>query len=311
MIITVTLNPALDKSIEIENFKVGDLNRIKAERIDAGGKGINVSKSVLRMGGTSKALGFLGGSSGGFIKESLDRLDIENDFIMINNETRTNIKIFDPVRMTNTEINDPGPSVEKEYVERLEYILLKSMIPESVIVFSGSLPRGIDAGVYGKWISIARRLGARTILDADGEPLKKGIEAGPFIVKPNIKELESASGCSIRSIKEAESLSRDMIEKYDIGMVVVTLGEKGALFIEKKRSLLARGLDVEAKSTVGAGDAMAAALAISLEQGFDLEETVRTAIAASAASVMTSGTQPGDYTRIMELKEKVGFEYIR
>lgn len=311
MIFTVTLNPALDKTVEIANFEVGTLNRILSVRLDAGGKGINVSKAVLSLGGKSRAMGILGGSSGKFIKEYLDYYGIDNDFLFVEGETRTNLKVVDPIRKTNTDINEPGPDVHVGDMERLRQNLLNSIKDNSIVVFSGSVPKNVQKDVYGQWIKCAKQAGAKTILDADDELLKCGIQAGPFLVKPNLSELERLSGTVVKDVNEAERLARSLIDRYGIEMVVVSMGEKGALFLDKIRSLLAYGIKVDVKSTVGAGDSMVAALAHSIDTGLCFEDAVRLAVASATANVMTSGTQPADYADIVRLEKQVTFKYLR
>ncbi|MCX7710157.1 MAG: 1-phosphofructokinase [Clostridia bacterium] len=311
MIITITLNPAVDKTVEIIDFEVGTVNRVSTTRLDAGGKGINVSKVVRSLGGNSRATGILGGTTGSFIKEAMDRLGIENDFLFIEGETRTNLKVVDSKRKTNTDINEPGPSIASSDIEALKQKIFSRLEAGSVVVFSGSVPANTDKDIYGKWISAAKEAGAKTILDADGELLKHGIEAGPYLVKPNIHELERFFGIRIEDVREAERLARSLIEVYGIELVAVSLGERGAIFVNKENSLFAHSIPVEVKSTVGAGDSMVAALAYSIDMGYSFEKAVRLAVASGTANVMTSGTQSAELEIIKGLENKVTFEYFR
>lgn len=310
MVITVTLNPAVDKTVEIGNFEIGAVNRVSSVRLDAGGKGINVSKVIRSLGGKSKASGILGGAAGGFIKEYLDRLGIENDFLFIKGETRTNLKIVDGSRKISTDINEPGPPVTREDVENLKRIVFEDLGEGSVVVFSGSVPGNVDKDIYERWIEAAGKAGAKTILDADGELLKRGVKAGPFLIKPNIHELERLFETRIKDAREAEGLARKLMESHGIEMAAVSLGEKGAVFLNKEKSLLAHGIKVEVKSTVGAGDAMVAALAYALAKGWSFEEAARLAVASATANVMTSGTQPAAYATMMQLEKRVTFTHL-
>lgn len=311
MIITITLNPAVDKTVEIQDFEVGTVNRVASVRLDAGGKGINVSKVIKSLGGESCSAGILGGNTGNFIKDCLNVMGIENKFLYIEGETRTNLKVVDSKRKTNTDINEPGPQLSAEEIAAFEKMVFGMIRKDSVVVFSGSVPANVDKAVYGKWIKAARETGAKTILDADGELLKYGIEAGPYMVKPNIHELESFFGKKIEGVAEAESHARKLIDIYGVEFVAVSLGAKGAIFLNKECSLFANGIDVEVKSTVGAGDSMVAALTYSLDMGYGFEKSVLLAVASATANVMTSGSQPADFKTIMELENKVKFEYIR
>lgn len=309
MITTVTLNPAVDKTIEINNFSIGNVNRISSSRIDAGGKGINVSKVIQSLGGKSKAIGILAGKNGSFIKEYLDSIEIENDFVFIEGETRINTKVVDTVKNTNTDINEVGPAVSTENLDELWNKFYESSDENSIVVFSGSIPQNVDKGIYKTWIEKAKDKNIKTILDADGELFKQGIKAGPYLVKPNIHELEGIFEQKIDSIEKTIKLSRELLN-YGIEIVVVSLGEDGALFVKRDSVILAKGIKVEVKSTVGAGDSMVAALALSMDKGYDFEKAVKLSVACGTASVMTEGTQAADIDTITKLEDLVEFEYI-
>jgi 1-phosphofructokinase len=318
MIYTVTLNPAVDKTVVINDFSVGTVNRISSVRQDAGGKGINVSKVIASLGGRSIAMGLIGGASGGFIKEYLDCQGIENDFVSIQGETRTNLKIVDGCRGTNTDINEPGPAVRDSDLNLLLQKLLGRIDDDSIVVFSGSVPNNVDKVIYARWIEAVKLKGAKTVLDADGELLKNGVKAGLYLVKPNIHELGQFFDADIDeegydgkyAVQLVKKYARQFVEDYGIEMAVVSLGEKGAIFVDQTRSLLAHGLKVDVKSTAGAGDAMVAALAYSMDNGDGFEETVRLAMACSAANVTTSGTQAAERWQVDKLQERVSFEHL-
>jgi 1-phosphofructokinase len=308
-IVTITLNPAIDKTVEINDLKVGSVNRVTSMRVDAGGKGINVSKVIKSLGGESRAFGILAGKNGEFIKNYLDSIHIENRFVFINGETRTNLKVIDRFNHTNTDINEPGNVVSQEDLTSLEEDIFREVDENSIIIFSGSIPAGVSKDIYGKWIRKAKQYRAKTILDAEGELLKEGIEAGPYLVKPNIHELEKLYDEKLESVEQIVKAAQRFFE-YGVEKVVVSLGKDGGLFIDNNNTVHAQGLKVDVKSTVGAGDSMVAALAFAIEREYSLEETVILSTATSAANVMTSGTQPADIKDILELEKKVKFEYI-
>lgn len=311
MIITVTLNPAIDKTVEINNLHINSVNRVSSVRLDAGGKGINVSKIIVSLGGKSKALGFLGGRAGTFIKNYLDEMQIENDFVVVDGETRTNLKIVDPIEHTNTDINEMGPQITGKDIEQLEKRLFEALDEQSIIIFSGSVPPNIEADIYQKWIKEAKEKGAKTILDADGEMMRLGIAAGPYLIKPNIHELERLLGKTITSIEEVITSARFLMKEHGIKVVVVSMGEKGALFLNEQTTILAEGISVEVKSTVGAGDSMVAALAYALDIGYTFQKAVTLAVAAGTANVMTYGTEPSSLELIDELERKVQWRYLQ
>lgn len=310
MIITVTLNPAVDKTVGINNVNINSVNRVSSVRLDAGGKGINVSKVVLRLGGTSKALGFLGGRAGTFIKDYLDEMQIENDFVVVKGETRTNLKIVDPVEHTNTDINEMGPQITVKDIKQIEKQILQSANEKTIIVFSGSVPPNVEPDIYQQWIDQAKKKGAKTILDADGEMMRLGIMAGPYLIKPNIHELERLLNRKITSIDEVVAAAKFLMAEHGVEMVVISMGEKGALFLNKQVTILAEGLVVDVKSTVGAGDSMVAALAYALDHEETFEKAVTLAVAAGTANVMTYGTEPSALALIQELEKKVQWKYL-
>lgn len=309
MITTVTLNPAIDKTINIEDFSIGSVNRVSAIRTDAGGKGINVSKVIKSLGGSSRAVAILAGNCGNFIKEYLDRASIENDCLFIEGETRTNIKVVDKINHTNTDINEAGPFVSMENLNEVFEKLCCGMKQEDLLVLSGSIPKSAEKDIYRQWIEKTKEKGIKTILDADGELLRQGIEAGPHLIKPNIHELEALFNQRIDSIDEVINVSKEFFKK-GIEIVVVSLGENGALFMKKDTAIRAKGIKVEVESTVGAGDSMVAALAFALERSYDFEKAVRLSVACGTASVMTEGTQAPDFDVVMDLESKVEIEYI-
>lgn len=310
MIMTVTLNPAIDKTVEIDNFKVGTVNRISSMRLDAGGKGINVSKIVKLLGGRSKAFGILAGNNGQYIKNYMDSCGIENDFVFVDGETRTNIKVIDKLKSTNTDINESGPDTTAEEMELLEEKIFSMADGDTILVFSGSTPSSVPADIYKRMILKAKNYGIRSIMDCDGELLRQGIEAGPYLIKPNIYELEKLTGRSLPNMEEIIDAAKG-IQKYGVDIVVVSHGEKGALFIDREDIIHAEGLKVDVKSTVGAGDSMVAALAYALDLNYPFEKAVVLAAASAAAKVTTSGSQPPELQDIFNYEKQIILRYIR
>ena len=174
MIYTVTLNPALDKTVEIPSLTVDAVNRITTMRTDPGGKGINVSKVIAKLGGKSIATGILGGGTGRAILSALKDLELTTSFHFVEGETRTNMKIIDPVQHTNTDINEPGVTVSEEILHELLEELLEKLTAKDIVVISGSMPKGSPQDTYYTWTKACREKGAKVILDADGDLLKAG-----------------------------------------------------------------------------------------------------------------------------------------
>lgn len=307
MIYTVTLNPALDKTVEIPSLTVDSVNRITAMRTDPGGKGINVSKVIHKLGGRSIAAGILGGATGRAIQSAVEEMGIETLFCFVEGETRTNLKVIDPVNHTNTDINEPGVTVSEEVLKALREQLLAKLSADDIVVLSGSLPKGAPADTYRTWVTACREKGAKVILDADGKLLAAGLEASPYLIKPNNHELSGLLGQRLETKEELKEAACRLMERYGIAKVVVSMGGDGALYVTKDAAVYAEGLKVPVGSTVGAGDSVVAALAVAEERGFSLEEAVRLSTATGAANVMCSGTQAAEYEVIEGLLAKVVF----
>ena len=305
MIYTVTLNPALDKTVEVSSLTLNAVNRITAMRTDPGGKGINVSKVVKKLGGRSIATGILGGKTGQTILAALDSAGIETQFLFAEGETRTNLKIIDPVAHTNTDINEPGLTVSAEVLDALLQKLLEMLTPGDIVVLSGSLPKGCPVDIYRAWTQECTAHGAKVILDADGRQLAAGLEGKTYMIKPNHHELAALLGKKMDTPQELAQAARSLMEQYSIKKVVVSMGGDGALYLTADETIHAEGLKVPVGSTVGAGDSVVAALAFAEENGMSLAEAARLSTATGAANVMCSGTQAAEYDTIRELLPRV------
>ena len=310
MIYTVTLNPALDKTVEIPSLTVDAVNRITSMRTDPGGKGINVSKVIQKLGGASVAAGILGGDTGRAILSALTEMGLTTLFHFVEGETRTNMKIIDPDNHTNTDINEPGVTVSEEILEKLLEELLAKVTKEDIVVISGSMPKGSPKDTYYTWTKAFREKGTKVILDADGDLLKAGLKASPYLIKPNNHELGALTGRALETPEEVAETAAELMKEYGIGKVVVSMGGDGAVYVTKDKTIYAVGLKVPVGSTVGAGDSVVAALAVSEEEGKTLEETVRLSTAVGAANVMCSGTQAAEYEVVETLLPKVVFRTI-
>jgi 1-phosphofructokinase len=305
MIYTVTLNPALDKTVEIVDFSIDCVNRVSSLRTDPGGKGINVSKVIRSLGGRSVAVGLLGGETGRTIGAALKSLGLETDFMMVSGETRTNLKVIDPAGHTNTDINEPGFSVSEEILSELLKHLRTRLQKDDIVVLAGSLPKGAPEDTYRRWGAACREAGAKVMLDADGVALRAGLASSPYLIKPNHHELAALIGEMLQTPQDLLRAARRLMEQYAITKAVVSMGGDGALYVTSDAAIYAEGLKVPVKSTVGAGDSVVAALAVAEEDALSPEETVRLLTAVSAANVMCSGTQAAEYNTIRELISQV------
>ncbi|MCH4889528.1 1-phosphofructokinase [Acidaminobacter sp. JC074] len=304
MIITLTMNPAIDKTVEVDYFEVDKVNRITDIHLDAAGKGINVSKVVKALGGRTKTLAFLGGDTGDFIQKSLEEDHLSFVKVPVQGKTRTNTKIVDFKNKTFTDLNEPGAYVDQNAQDIFMNHLLKLSSSQSMVVCTGSVPPGIDKSIYKEIIMRLQSFGAKTLLDASGDLFAEGLLASPTIVKPNIHELEMYVGKKLTSDEMLVEACLSFIE-MGVEIAVVSLGEKGALMVTRDKILKAQGLKVDVKSTVGAGDAMVAAICYGYEKNFPLNEILSLAVASSAAQVSVKGTQVPNLDLIYKLRKHV------
>lgn len=304
MIYTVTLNPALDKTVEIPDFAPGRVNRITALRTDPGGKGLNVSKVIAKLGGDSEAFVLLGGSAGRAVAAALEGLGVRCHIAWGEGETRTNLKIVDPVRRINTDINEPGFAVPPALTDGLLDRLTAALRPGDIVVLAGSLPPGAPADTYATWITRCKAADARVFLDADGAALTGGLRAKPFLVKPNDEELSRLLGRELRGVPALADAARQLVAS-GVENVVVSMGGAGAIYANADTVLRTEGLSVPVRSTVGAGDSVVAALAFALGRGMPLHDAAVLSTAVGAANVMCSGTQAAERSAVEALLPKV------
>ena len=307
MIITVTLNPALDKTILVKNFAVDRVCRVEDSRLDPGGKGINLSRVLHSLGGRSVAVGIVGGAAGEYIRDQLDVLGIRNDLVFGRQETRTNLKVVDPVRHTCTDINEPGVPVTAGELQEIWEKLNDLVNPGDTVVFAGQNPPEMSDQQLAQWIMQLKAQGVRTALDTVGMAMKIGVAAGPTVIKPNEAELEELCEMELPTRADLAAAARRVVAN-GVDRVVVSMGAEGALFVKADEAFFARGLEVPVGSTVGAGDAMLASVLWDMERGLSWEETAARATAVSAAAVMTAGTQPGGAEAVAALLEQVRVE---
>lgn len=309
MIYTVTLTPALDKTVTVPFFSLDKVNRIASMQLDAGGKGINVSRWVHMLGEKTMALGILGGGAGRFIEKTLTQDKIETSFIWVDAETRTNIKVIDPENGTQTDINEPGAPVRAEVLGAVYDTLRKRVREGDIVVFAGKTPPGTPDTLLPDWVEAMNALGAKTIVDMDGPALSATIARGPYLIKPNQEELEAMLGSTLDSEQDAADAARELLAS-GIARVVISRGAKGAVFAIREQILAADGLEIQVGSTVGAGDATVAALAYGEAKGMAFADIVPLAIAAGAASAMQTGTQVAEKQLVMELAKRVKIREI-
>ena len=309
-IYTVTLNPALDKTVHVPNFTVDQVNRINWLRRDAGGKGINVSKVIAKLGGESTAIAVLAGQTGQWIANTLDENNIKVHAITVPGETRTNLKVVDAEGGTNTDINEPGPEVTDSVLDQALVDVVSRTSAGDIVVLSGSLPRGASIDTYGRWTHALRDAGLKVYLDADGAALSAGLEQKPYFTKPNDHELSAMLDRELVDV-DAIATAASEIVAGGIDTVCVSMGGNGAVYATTNEVWYAGPVKVKVGSTVGAGDSVVAAFAFADAQGLSTEDALRLAMATGAANVMESGTQAAERSVVDSLIKKVQLTRLR
>jgi len=304
MIITVTMNPAIDKTVWVEQLKKGGLNRISHPVSDAGGKGINVSKTIQALGGRTIATGFLGKNGGEKIITCLEQEQISHDFVMVEGTVRTNLKIMEQDG-TLTELNEQGMTVPEEKEKELIKKLTDYAGTDTIFVLAGSIPDGVTADIYAQITKAVKAKGAKVFVDADGALFQNSLQAIPSMLKPNHVELaEYFNWNGELSEKQLVLFGKELLKK-GVERLAISRGKEGAIFLKGDQVVFCPGLKVEVRSAVGAGDAMVAALSYAADSGMNWEDSIRLSMAASAGAVTTVGTKPPQRMLVEQFMKQV------
>lgn len=310
MLVTVTLNPSLDRLIYVKNLLPNDTNRILAIEEDAGGKGVNVARVFNRLEGEVTATGFLGGRAGSYVARVLEDEGVNCDFTRIALDTRTNWAIQEEDGSPPTALNSPGPEILpdelEDFTRKLETLSKKS----SYVAFCGSVPRGVPKDIYQTLTKTVVQNGCKVVLDADEDALRHGIQSQPYLVKPNEYEASRLLGQPVQTIEQAAQAARK-IHQMGVEYVIVSMGADGAVAASAEAVVLAVPPRVTTVSTIGSGDSMVAGfLSVMLKQGGDLDEAMRWGTAAGAATAMTDGSDIGNAAQIRELLDRVEIRFL-
>ncbi len=292
MILSVTLNPCIDQTIFVDGLKPHDTNRVLRTEADAGGKGINLSRVAVELGGESLTTGFLGGGAGAYIRKALDLQGVTHDFVEIEGNTRTNFSVEDGSGEPPTSFNSKGPSVSATEWDRLFALVTKYAQTSQWIALGGSLPKGVPVEAYFEIGKVVKQAGKRLALDADGEAMRRGLDAKPHFIKPNRKEAGRLLGRAVESVDDAVFAAEELRQYLEPdGVCVLSLGMDGAVMAHASGTLIGKPIEVESISTIGSGDSMLGAILTALERGSSLEDAFRLGLAAGAATAMTDGAE--------------------
>ena len=312
MIVTVTLNAAVDRTLLVPNFQVGQRHRASVGFLSAGGKGINVGRALKRLGVPVVCTGLAGGRNGTLLVEELTQEGILNDFVRIRGESRTSTAVLDPTSNVYTEINEWGPEIAEDELDTLREKLAYLTQGAEFVVFAGSLPRGVEADFFAEVVRDAGRRHQLAVVDTDGEPLRVGTGAEPYLVAPNVREAEELVG---HEFVDEEDLAGALDEIAELGArnVLITL-ETGcyALLREDRNEVRLRAQvpELEPVSRIGAGDTLLAGFLAARAAGRSFEDAVRSAVATGAASVLEPGPGRFDPREASRLTPLVTVEHL-
>jgi 1-phosphofructokinase family hexose kinase len=304
MIITVTLNAAIDKSLSVPNFRLGRRHRTVEQRTMAGGKGVNIARTLKTLGQPVIATGFAGGITGTHIVEQLTEEAILNDFVRIREESRTNTSVLDPTTGEQTEINERGPSVSQHEVELFREKLLYLARGAAIVVFAGSLPRGLEPDFYAVLIRELERTGVTTVIDTEGEPLHQAVRAEPDVVSPNVIEAEELVGHEFASEQE-RSLGVREIAALGPHEAIMTLPDGCFAQVLVDGQPCMRRVSVEVRESIakrGSGDAFLAGYIAARYEGRSPDQCLRFGVACGAESTARLGAgliDPREARRLM------------
>jgi len=309
MIYTVTLNPAVDREYVVPKLIANSVLRASEVHIDYGGKGFNVSRMLTALGVSNTALGFIGSNAGAFLEKGMASLGIATDFVHIAHETRTNTTIIETDGVDHYKVNESGP-----VISAAERVLLLDKVKElakaeDCWVLAGSLPPGVPIDFYRELITIIQSAGGKALLDTSGDALLEGVQAKPYLIKPNVFEANTLTGINGKSRADLLSMLRN-IHAGGVSLVVISAGKDASLFSDSNKVFYGQPPQIEEANPVGAGDAMLAGVLYGLVNHMDMADAFAWGIAAGSAAASKTGTRMPSMQEVQTLKEKVKIEEI-
>jgi 6-phosphofructokinase 2 len=289
-VLTLTMNPCIDKSMSAEGVAPDRKVRCGEPRYEPGGGGVNVSRAIKNLGGDSRSLFPRGGPWGDLLVALLQREGIDPETIPLEDWTRENVIVNDDSSGRQYRFSTPGPVLtEEEWSRCLDWPAFPDEVPDYVVA-SGGLPRGVPEDFYARFFAEAKKRGARTVLDTAGKGLKEALEKGVFLIKPNLREFREMSGAGTGTEGVDEACASSLVREGKVEILAVSLGSEGVLVAWDEGCRRIRAPKVDVASKVGAGDSTVAGLVLGLARGYDVMAAVRFGVAAGAAAVMTPGT---------------------
>lgn len=307
MIYTITLDPALERTLDVEEFIYDDVNHIIGEERRAGGKGIDVSRVVKELGGYSIALGFVGGYNGHEVEGRVVNEGIVCDFTYTSGETRTDIVINQKKKTMQTLLSASMSPVNAVEVTQF-YSRMKDIPPDSYVVMVGPIPEGVNQTLWAQLITVLKDKHIKVVLDADNKALKEGVKAGPFLIKPNVHELSRLVDKNVKEMEETVEQASPLLEQVE--HIVISMGARGAVGISNKERIHVTPPKVNVKSSLGAGDALIGGLVFALDKGADFSDALALGVSCGTASTLTPGYATCFREDIYEIRKQISMKKI-
>ncbi len=304
MIYTLTPNPSVDRSITTAEIRFNNVLRSQGVRLDWGGKGFNVSRSLHQLGIDSIALGWVGGGTGKMLADGLQGMGIQTDFVWVDQDTRTNTMIIEAEGAWHIKVNEPGPPISQADIDHLFLKVEAYARRGDLWVLSGSLPPDVPDDIYEKLVTLFHERGARVYLDASGKALKLGCQAVPFLVKPNLYEASQVVGFSIDDLEDGKRAALSFL-RMGIDCFALTMGADGLLLASQHEMVFASPPKVIVRNTTGSGDSLLAGIIYGQSRGLSLVEVARWGVAMGSASVETEGVSEFEIDRVQALLSEV------
>ncbi len=288
MITAITFNPALDKTIKVEGITYGEVNRVGHFREDLGGKGINMGRILGGFGLATKHIVVLGEENANRVLEHFEDDHMEVNYVKVSGATRTNMKIVEMSKNMTTDINEAGARVNNQNIVDLFKLIDQAAKDSNYLVMGGSLPGGMPVNMYGQ-VASKYKDQCKVVIDADDDYLLEGLKGSPYIIKPNIHELENAIDRNLTTVEEVIHAGRDIISQYEVVYVLVSMGKDGALLVTKDKAIRSEAIPATVVSTVGAGDSMLAGFVYGLEKGLTDSQALAFGSACSTLTISVEG----------------------
>lgn len=306
MIITLTLNPAVDETVWVDRLHPGEVHRVYETHLDPAGKGINASRMVARLGCATIAFGLVAGDAGDMVEKALRAERVQHHFVRIPGETRINFTVVEKESGRASSFYAPGPDIPPDALATLEQMLGFWMRAGRVLVLAGSSPPSVSTGTYAKYVRAGREAGIQVFLDTSGDALREGLDARPHLIKPNVAEAEELLGRRLEGEAEVIEAARELSRRAD--RAVISMGARGAVCARGEDVWRIHTPTVERRSTVGSGDSMVAGMAVAIARGDDMETALALGTAAGAATAMSKGTGLGQPEDVRALLPRVRVE---